>query len=159
MSSSSRNGGNSSFSGKSTPNSKASKPSSSSSAHKDFGSVGRKKKPKKKPKHSSPRSPSPQGDVPIDPNEPIYCFCKQVSYGAMICCDNKKCRYEWFHFSCVGLKSQPKNSKKKWYCSDCLKDRKNRDKWWYLEEKTHKGIFLRVLYFLFLMFRCSTLHL
>jgi len=27
-------------------------------------------------------------DLPVDPNEPTYCFCNQVSYGAMVACDN-----------------------------------------------------------------------
>jgi len=27
-------------------------------------------------------------DIPVDPNEPKYCLCQQVSYGDMICCDN-----------------------------------------------------------------------
>lgn len=29
-----------------------------------------------------------QLDLPVDPNEPTYCFCNQVSYGDMIACDN-----------------------------------------------------------------------
>ncbi|QHO53345.1 PHD finger protein [Arachis hypogaea] len=27
-------------------------------------------------------------DLPVDPNEPTYCFCNQVSYGEMVACDN-----------------------------------------------------------------------
>jgi len=27
-------------------------------------------------------------DMPVDPNEPTYCICHQVSYGQMIACDN-----------------------------------------------------------------------
>ncbi|XP_037491337.1 PHD finger protein ING1 [Jatropha curcas] len=27
-------------------------------------------------------------DCPVDPNEPTYCFCQQVSYGEMVACDN-----------------------------------------------------------------------
>ena len=27
-------------------------------------------------------------DMPVDPNEPTYCLCNQVSYGGMIACDN-----------------------------------------------------------------------
>lgn len=27
-------------------------------------------------------------DMPVDPNEPTYCLCAQVSYGEMIGCDN-----------------------------------------------------------------------
>eukprot|EP00179_Madagascaria_erythrocladioides_P010943 CAMPEP_0198364418 /NCGR_PEP_ID=MMETSP1450-20131203/153369_1 /TAXON_ID=753684 ORGANISM="Madagascaria erythrocladiodes, Strain CCMP3234" /NCGR_SAMPLE_ID=MMETSP1450 /ASSEMBLY_ACC=CAM_ASM_001115 /LENGTH=216 /DNA_ID=CAMNT_0044071845 /DNA_START=75 /DNA_END=722 /DNA_ORIENTATION=+ len=42
-------------------------------------------------------------DVPADPDEPRYCYCQQVSYGEMVGCDNDDCKYEWFHFQCVGL--------------------------------------------------------
>lgn len=27
-------------------------------------------------------------DLPVDPNEPTYCICDQVSYGEMVACDN-----------------------------------------------------------------------
>ncbi|KAI4365344.1 hypothetical protein MLD38_021337 [Melastoma candidum] len=56
-------------------------------------------------------------DLPVDPNEPTYCFCNQVSYGEMVACDNPDCKIEWFHFGCVGLKERPRG---KWYCSDCV---------------------------------------
>ncbi|CAI2161983.1 5056_t:CDS:2 [Funneliformis geosporum] len=59
---------------------------------------------------------STAADMPIDPNEPIYCYCQQVSWGDMVACDNSECEIEWFHYPCVGLKSQPKG---KWYCQDC----------------------------------------
>lgn len=55
-------------------------------------------------------------DLPIDPNEPIYCSCRRVSFGQMVGCDNDDCKYEWFHFTCVGLTDQPAG---KWYCHDC----------------------------------------
>ncbi|KAF9606595.1 hypothetical protein IFM89_026916 [Coptis chinensis] len=55
-------------------------------------------------------------DLPVDPNEPTYCLCNQVSYGEMVACDYPSCKIEWFHFGCVGLKEQPRG---KWYCSDC----------------------------------------
>ncbi|KAF7819293.1 PHD finger protein ING2 [Senna tora] len=43
-------------------------------------------------------------DQPIEPNEPTYCVCHQVSFGDMIACDNENCQGgEWFHYSCVGL--------------------------------------------------------
>lgn len=31
--------------------------------------------------------PSDVLDMPVDPNEPTYCLCHQVSYGEMIACD------------------------------------------------------------------------
>ncbi|KAK2362163.1 PHD finger protein ing2 [Trifolium repens] len=58
-------------------------------------------------------------DQPIDPNEPTYCVCHQVSFGDMIACDNENCRGgEWFHYSCVGL-TQETRFKGKWYCPTC----------------------------------------
>ncbi|KAI4338143.1 hypothetical protein L6164_016490 [Bauhinia variegata] len=62
-------------------------------------------------------------DLPVDPNEPTYCVCQQVSYGEMVACDNPDCKIEWFHFGCVGLKEQPKG---KWYCPDCAATRGRR---------------------------------
>lgn len=58
-------------------------------------------------------------DQPIDPNEPIYCVCHQVSFGDMIACDNENCQGgEWFHYSCVGLTPETR-FKGKWYCPTC----------------------------------------
>ncbi|KAF7987511.1 hypothetical protein HCN44_003273 [Aphidius gifuensis] len=62
-------------------------------------------------------------DMPVDPNEPTYCLCHQVSYGEMIGCDNPDCPIEWFHFSCVGLTTKPKG---KWFCPKCTLDRKKK---------------------------------
>jgi inhibitor of growth protein 3 len=45
-----------------------------------------------------------------------YCLCHNVSYGDMVACDNDNCPYEWFHWSCVGLKSEPNGT---WYCPVC----------------------------------------
>ncbi|XP_076328499.1 inhibitor of growth protein 5 isoform X1 [Tachypleus tridentatus] len=67
--------------------------------------------------------PSDVLDMPVDPNEPTYCLCHQVSYGEMIGCDNPDCPIEWFHFACVGLTSKPKG---KWYCPKCSSDRKKK---------------------------------
>ncbi|KAL7145107.1 hypothetical protein ABFS83_07G057300 [Erythranthe nasuta] len=68
-------------------------------------------------------SSSMELDIPVDPNEPTYCFCNQVSYGEMVACDNPDCKIEWFHYGCVGLKEQPKG---KWYCSDCVGTQRRR---------------------------------
>ncbi|KAF0770808.1 Uncharacterized protein FWK35_00009164 [Aphis craccivora] len=48
----------------------------------------------------------------------LYCFCNEVAYDKMIGCDNSKCRYEWFHYECVGIESEPKHEK--WYCPVCV---------------------------------------
>jgi hypothetical protein len=53
---------------------------------------------------------------PIDPFEPKYCICNQVSFGRMIACDNPQCQIEWFHFACVKLEEEPKG---KWFCEKC----------------------------------------
>ncbi|CAF1148516.1 unnamed protein product [Adineta steineri] len=53
---------------------------------------------------------------PIDPYEPRYCVCNQVSFGRMIACDNPQCQIEWFHFACVKLEEEPKG---KWFCEKC----------------------------------------
>ncbi|XP_043691210.1 PHD finger protein ING2 isoform X2 [Telopea speciosissima] len=58
-------------------------------------------------------------DQPIDPNEPTYCVCHQVSFGDMIACDNENCQGgEWFHYSCVGLTPETR-FQGKWYCPMC----------------------------------------
>ncbi|XP_060783202.1 inhibitor of growth protein 5-like isoform X3 [Neoarius graeffei] len=62
-------------------------------------------------------------DMPVDPNEPTYCLCAQVSYGEMIGCDNADCPIEWFHFACVGLTTKPKG---KWFCPRCTQDMKKK---------------------------------
>ena len=56
--------------------------------------------------------------VGIDPNEPVYCFCRQVAYGEMIGCDNPGCEFEWFHYRCVGLTRQP-TAGNRWLCPRC----------------------------------------
>lgn len=52
----------------------------------------------------------------IDPNEPLYCFCKRIAFGDMIACDNEDCQIEWFHYQCVNLSRRPRNS---WICPNC----------------------------------------
>ncbi|KAF8522151.1 hypothetical protein BU17DRAFT_44769 [Hysterangium stoloniferum] len=57
-------------------------------------------------------------ELSIDPDEPRYCYCNQVSYGEMIACDNPDCNREWFHLGCAGLTAPPKG-RVKWFCRDC----------------------------------------
>lgn len=60
-------------------------------------------------------------DELVDPDEPRYCVCGDVSWGNMIACDNEEnCEKEWFHLSCVGLEDLPPR-RTKWYCPDCRK--------------------------------------
>ncbi len=94
----------------------------SKSKDKESAAASDNPKPAKKKKRSKTkdREQSPI-DIPIDPNEPTYCLCNQVSYGEMVGCDGKDCPYEWFHFGCVGLTTKPKG---KWYCPRCITEMK-----------------------------------
>lgn len=71
---------------------------------------------RKKTRQAAVELPNIDLELPVDPNEPTYCFCKQVSFGEMVACDNHDCKIEWFHYGCVGLKEQPKG---KWFCPNC----------------------------------------
>lgn len=59
---------------------------------------------------ANPVDDEEEDEEPVDPNEPRYCFCNQVSYGQMVGCDDRDCAREWFHLSCVGL-THPPNKK------------------------------------------------
>ncbi|TPX40741.1 hypothetical protein SeMB42_g03977 [Synchytrium endobioticum] len=52
-----------------------------------------------------------------DADDKLYCFCQQVSFGAMVACDNENCEIEWFHLGCAGLQEVPVGA---WFCSVCL---------------------------------------
>ena len=54
-----------------------------------------------------------------------YCFCKQLSFGEMVLCDNEQCTIQWFHFECVDLTTKPRG---RWYCPNCRGIRSNRKK-------------------------------
>ena len=75
---------------------------------------------KKVPEKERSTSPPDLANVDIDPDEPTYCLCDQVSYGEMIGCDNDLCPIEWFHFNCVQLGGKPKG---KWFCPKCRGDK------------------------------------
>ena len=74
----------------------------------------------KAPEKERSSSPPDLANVDIDPDEPTYCLCDQVSYGEMIGCDNDLCPIEWFHFNCVQLSGKPKG---KWFCPKCRGDK------------------------------------
>ncbi|KAK6748006.1 hypothetical protein RB195_000926 [Necator americanus] len=111
---------------------------SSSDNQKRKGSVSAMKTDKRK-KPGDPKAARPDAsfvhtfkpsaittvDMPVDPNEPTYCICHQVSFGQMVACDGPDCKNEWFHFQCVGLTSSPVG---KWYCDQCKEARKKKIK-------------------------------
>lgn len=71
---------------------------------------------------------SRSGDGPgEDADNNLYCFCQRVSFGEMIGCDNDDCKYEWFHWGCVGITSPPKDDEV-WYCPDCAPKMEKRNK-------------------------------
>lgn len=86
------------------------------------GSTNKKRGNGRNNKEERVRSTSPPelANVEIDPDEPTYCLCDQVSYGEMIGCDNDLCPIEWFHFNCVQLNGKPKG---KWFCPKCRGDK------------------------------------
>ncbi|XP_022912801.1 inhibitor of growth protein 1 [Onthophagus taurus] len=84
--------------------------------------TGKKKKRKSRQNQQREESPPREEEPAIDPDEPTYCLCDQISFGEMIMCDNDLCPIEWFHFSCVTLTTKPKG---KWYCPKCRGDRPN----------------------------------
>ncbi|KAL3880450.1 hypothetical protein ACJMK2_032687 [Sinanodonta woodiana] len=87
------------------------------STSKDDEKEEKDKAPKKKKKRKAKKEKDESSvEPPIDPDEPTYCICEQVSYGEMIGCDNDACAIEWFHFNCVGLATKPKG---RWYCPNC----------------------------------------
>jgi len=79
-----------------------------------------KKTAVEKPEKERGDSPDALANIEIDPDEPTYCLCDQVSYGEMIGCDNDLCPIEWFHFGCVQLQGKPKG---KWFCPKCRADK------------------------------------
>lgn len=54
-----------------------------------YKSKGKKKKERQK-YNTNPLYPREISfsNMPIDPNEPRYCYCQRVSFGEMVACDN-----------------------------------------------------------------------
>lgn len=87
------------------------------------GKRKRSRKPKREPTTSThaPAAPSTKPKRQTEDHaddEPLYCYCQQVSYGEMVGCDGENCEREWFHLPCTGLKELPRGE---WYCDDCKK--------------------------------------
>ncbi|PGH35506.1 hypothetical protein GX50_01608 [[Emmonsia] crescens] len=92
---------------------------------KDKPAVKKKKDQTHKESSQAPRTEGVRIDEDgvledIDPNEPRYCLCGDVSFGTMICCEDNDCDKEWFHLDCVGLTEVPSRTAK-WYCPECRK--------------------------------------
>ncbi|KAI1640415.1 inhibitor of growth proteins N-terminal histone-binding-domain-containing protein [Biscogniauxia mediterranea] len=76
-------------------------------------------------RHGDDLSVSGGSDDDEDEEGKKYCLCQHVSYGDMVACDNPSCPYEWFHWTCVGLKSEPEG---RWYCPSCTETMKKKGK-------------------------------
>lgn len=51
-------------------------------------------------------------------NKEKWCICREKDDGNwMVECSGKKCPYQWFHFRCVGLTTEPEETT--WYCETC----------------------------------------
>ncbi|GAM83467.1 hypothetical protein ANO11243_014550 [Dothideomycetidae sp. 11243] len=87
------------------------------------GATGEKKKhASSSVKHKS-EAPSDDEDAAAvengeDDDTEVYCSCQRTSFGDMIGCDNFDCKYQWFHWSCVGLKESPPAGEE-WLCPFC----------------------------------------
>ena len=72
---------------------------------------------KRKKKKRKADVDQPEEDIVVDPNEPVYCVCRMVSFGRMVGCENGECPIEWFHLACVGLTDDTVPDS--WYCFEC----------------------------------------
>ena len=39
----------------------------------------------------------------LENDRKIYCLCQKPRFGNMIACDNSKCKFEWFYYSCINI--------------------------------------------------------
>ena len=44
-----------------------------------------------------------RNDTSNENNDQYYCFCRRPSFPPMIVYDRRDCKWEWFHYSCVGV--------------------------------------------------------
>ena len=47
-----------------------------------------------------------------------WCYCGGEEEGEMICCDDERCKIQWYHFDCIGISEAPRGT---WYCPKCIK--------------------------------------
>ena len=71
-----------------------------------------------KQKQGQQKQQQQQHQQQVDDNDPLYCYCQQVSFGEMIACDADDCEREWFHLECAGLRVAPKTNGESYpFCS------------------------------------------
>jgi len=74
-----------------------------------------RKRRKKTVHQPEPSASEDEGEDETD--DKVYCYCSQPSYGEMVGCENPDCKREWFHISCLGLKTVPQEEH--WFCPEC----------------------------------------
>ena len=57
-----------------------------------------------------------RNDPSNENSDQYYCFCRRPSFPPMIACSHRDCKWEWFHYSCVGVKKAPMG---RWFCKYC----------------------------------------
>ena len=62
--------------------------------------------------------PQPTASPVTDSDEDVvWCYCKQfIEESQLIGCDKPDCEIQWFHMSCVGLRTEPEGE---WFCPSC----------------------------------------
>ncbi|CEI92840.1 hypothetical protein RMCBS344292_07089 [Rhizopus microsporus] len=65
----------------------------SSSSNNNNNNNNNNSKSKTWPRRKNTKLKSSDMDMSVDPNEPLYCYCQQVSYGEMVACDNADVSY------------------------------------------------------------------
>ena len=64
---------------------------------------------------------SPQVSEDEDGKE-LFCSCQKTEEESKdfdtrwVGCDGNSCKFEWFHYRCVGMTRKPKND---WFCDEC----------------------------------------
>ena len=54
----------------------------------------------------------------------VHCKCGEQDGGDMVGCDNSECKFQWFHWKCVGLTKAPRT--RTWFCHDCRPRKRQR---------------------------------
>uniref|UniRef100_A0A1I7ULV1 Inhibitor of growth protein n=1 Tax=Caenorhabditis tropicalis TaxID=1561998 RepID=A0A1I7ULV1_9PELO len=74
---------------------------------------------KKKEPEIKKEEPEEDGENMEDEEEQkMYCWCQLEKQDNMVFCENPTCKYEWFHFTCIGMVTAPKDD---WYCTNACR--------------------------------------
>lgn len=88
---------------------------SSAEASDTDNSQAKRRRKKQAHEPEPPSASEEEGEDETD--DKLYCYCNQRSFGEMVGCENPNCKREWFHISCLNLKTAPQEDH--WYCPEC----------------------------------------